>query len=82
MDGRLSKLIFWPDRDSLQKTMPLCFQESFGKNVAVIIDCFEIFIELPSNLQACTTTWSSYKLTTRLKYCFVVHHRVSSVTFL
>ena len=43
MDERLSRLIFWPDRDSLQKTMPQCFQESFGKRVAVIIDCFEIF---------------------------------------
>ncbi len=61
MDGRLSKLIVWPDRDSLQKTMPLCFQESFGNKVAVIIDCFEIFIERPSNLQARTATWSSYK---------------------
>ena len=61
MDERLSRLIFWPDRDSLQKTMPQCFQESFGKRVAVIIDCFEIFIERPSNLKARTTTWSSYK---------------------
>ena len=61
MDGRLSRVIFWPDRDGLQKTMPLCFQESFGKKVAVIIDCFEIFIERPSNLQARTATWSSYK---------------------
>ena len=61
MDGRLSRVIFWPDCDGLQKTMPLCFQESFGKKVAVIIDVFEIFIERPSNLQARTANWSSYK---------------------
>ena len=61
MDSRLRKLICWPDRDSLQKTMPLCFLKSFGKKVAVVIDCFEIFIERPSNLQARTATWSNYK---------------------
>ena len=29
--------------------------------VAVIIDCFEIFLERPSNLRARASTWSSYK---------------------
>ena len=51
----------WPDRDILQKTMPTCFQESFGKKVAIIIDCFEIFIDRPSNLSARASTWSNYK---------------------
>ena len=31
MDIRLRKLIVWLDRDDLHKTMPNCFQESFGK---------------------------------------------------
>jgi len=57
MDIRLQDLIIWPDRDS----MPLCFQESFGKKVAIIIDCFEVFIERPSNLRARASTWSNYK---------------------
>ena len=61
MDLRLQDLIIWPDRDNLQKTMPICFQESFGKKVAVIIDCFEIFIDRPSNLKARASTWSNYK---------------------
>ena len=61
MDIRLKSLIFWPDRDALQKTMPDCFQASFGKKVAVVIDCFEIFCERPSNLKARASTWSSYK---------------------
>jgi len=61
MDIRLKYLIYWPDRDALQKTMPVCFQDSFGKKVAIIIDCFEIFIERPSNLEARATTWSNYK---------------------
>ena len=56
MDIRLQDLIIWPDRESLRKTMPMCFQESFGKRVAVIIDCFEIFLDRPSNLQARAST--------------------------
>lgn len=61
MDIRLQDLIMWPDRESLRKTMPDCFQQSFGKKVAIIIDCFEIFLERPSNLQARAYTWSNYK---------------------
>ena len=49
MDVRLQDLIIWPDHESLQKTMPECFQQFFGEKVAIIIDCFEIFIERPSN---------------------------------
>ena len=61
IDKRLCGLILWPDREALQKTMPQSFQRSFGKKVAVILDCFEIFIERPSNLRARASTWSNYK---------------------
>ena len=61
MDIRLSPLIRWPDRESLRAAMPLCFQESFGKRVAVVIDCFEVFMERPTNLLARACTWSNYK---------------------
>ena len=61
MDIRLQDLIVWPDRDALRKTMPDCFQKSFGKKVAVILDCFEVFIERPSGLEARAMTWSNYK---------------------
>lgn len=50
MDVKPSPLISWPEREALWSTMPLCFQYSFGKKVAVIIDCFEVFIDRPSNL--------------------------------
>ena len=61
MDTRLSPLIHWPERAELWSTMPECFQYSFGKRITVIIDCFEIFIEKPSNLLARAQTFSSYK---------------------
>ena len=61
LDVRLKGLIFLPDRDALQKTMPECFRVSSESKVAVVIDCFEVFIELPSNLKARASTWSNYK---------------------
>ena len=36
---------------SFTKSMPECFQLSFGKDVGVNIDCFEVFMERPSNLE-------------------------------
>ena len=50
LDVRLSPLVSWPDREDLWRTMPQCFQDSFGKKVTVIIDCFEVFINRPSGL--------------------------------
>ena len=67
MDVRLKCLIIWPDRDSLRKTMPECFR-SLKKNVTVIIDCFEVFIERPSSLLPRTSTWSNYKHHNMVKF--------------
>lgn len=61
MDARISHLVFWPEREMLQKTMPISFRQAFGNKVAVIIDCFEVFIDTPSTLSAKAITWSSYK---------------------
>ena len=61
MDARLRPLIKWPEREELWRTMPQCFQYSFGKKTTVIIDCFEVFIDRPSNLMARAQTFSNYK---------------------
>lgn len=61
MDIRLSPLIVWPDRKDLHKTMPRCFMDAFRLKTTVIIDCFEIFIDRPSNLLARAQTFSNYK---------------------
>ena len=61
MDKRLFRFVYWPDRDQLWRTMPQCFQYAFGKKTTVVIDCFEVFIERPSNLLARAQTFSSYK---------------------
>ena len=61
MDVRLKFMISWPEREQLWQTMLMCFQYAFGKKVTVVIDCFEVFIERPSNLLARAQTFSSYK---------------------
>ena len=49
---RMKPLVFWPSREELQKSMPMQFRKHFGTKCAVIIDCFEVFIDRPSNLKA------------------------------
>ncbi|XP_068692761.1 uncharacterized protein [Montipora foliosa] len=61
LDARLAFLIRWPEREDLWQTMPQCFQVSFGNKTTVIIDCFEVFINRPSNLIARAQTYSNYK---------------------
>ena len=68
MNVRLAFLVTWPDRESLQKTMPFCFRPNYGLRVTSIIDCFELFIEKPSNLLAKLCTWSQYKHYNTAKY--------------
>jgi hypothetical protein len=69
LNDRLSSAcMIWPDRESLCETMPLCFRKSFGNKVTVIIDCFEIFIDKPSNVLARAETWSQYKHHNTVKF--------------
>ena len=58
---RLRPLIMWPGREEIISTTPVSFRQYFKTKVAVIIDCFEIFINKPSNLKARSATWSQYK---------------------
>lgn len=67
-DCRLKPYISWPDRISLQQTMPQAFFDSFGANVATVMDCFEIKIERPSSYEARSETWSQYKQSNTAKF--------------
>ena len=68
MSVRLNFLIQCPEHEELQATMPMVFQRNFGKKVAVIIECFEIFIERPSSLIATAMTWSNDKHHSTVKF--------------
>ena len=59
LDTKLKPFIKWPDREVLWLSTPACYRALFGKKV--VVDCFEIFIERPSNLEGRASTWSSYK---------------------
>ena len=61
MDVCLGPLVKWPERDNLYRTMPRCILDSFGRKTTVIIDCFEVCIDRPTNLLAWAQTFSSYK---------------------
>ena len=67
MRVQLSPLVKWPGREELMKTMLMEFRQNF-KQCVVVIDCFEVFIERPTNLKARVQTWSSYKYHNTAKY--------------
>ena len=81
MYTRLKFLIIWPEREELRCTMPSVFLKNFGNKVAVIIDCFEIFIHRPSSLIARAMTWSNYKHHHTVKYLIGVTPQ-GSVSFI
>ena len=81
MHESLKQLVYWLEREQLHKTMPLQFRQSFGLKVAIIIDCFEIFIERPSNLMDRAQTWSQYKRLNTIKYLIGITPQ-GSVSFL
>ncbi|XP_067132207.1 uncharacterized protein [Centruroides vittatus] len=78
---RLSRLIVWPERDVLQKTMPKEFKKTIGSKIAVIIDCFELFVERPSSLDARYLTLSQYKQHNTIKFLIGVTPQ-GSVSFI
>ena len=57
---RFQPLLFWPSRENLHKSMPLEFREVFGKKITIIIDCFEVQMENPSNQLAGAQVYSNY----------------------
>ena len=47
--------------------MPAEFRKTFSK-CAIMIDCFEVFIERPTSLMARAQTWSNYKKHNTVKF--------------
>ncbi len=64
---KTAHLIKWPDRDTLQLTMPTSFRKFF-KQCCIIIDCSEVYIERPTNLLARAQVWSNYKHHSTIKF--------------
>ncbi|XP_061196051.1 uncharacterized protein LOC133204344 [Saccostrea echinata] len=57
---------FWPSKDIIKEHMPTDFAKKFP-NTRIILDATEQPIHKPSNLEAQSKTWSSYKHKNTLK---------------
>lgn len=55
----LQVFVEWPGREELRKNIPQCFANFI--DVAVVLDCTEIFVQHPSNLTQQIVTYSYYK---------------------
>ena len=66
MYEKLSFLVSFQDRESIFQTIPTHIKEVYPR-LTCIIDCFEVFIESPQNLQAKQQCYSNYKKHSTLK---------------
>lgn len=71
MAQTLKPIIKWPTRKAILRKMPKCFKRKY-RQCLCIIDCTEIFIDIPNNLTARAQTWSNYKHHNTVKYLFGV----------
>lgn len=71
MSQHLSDCIVWLPRETIRRTLPKSFRESFPKTTC-IIDCSEIFIQRPFSLKARAQTWSTYKGNNTAKFLIAI----------
>ena len=60
-------LLMWPDRNIIRRNLLTMFRKYYPKCV-VIIDCAEVFIQMPSSLDNAAMCWSDYKHHSTMKY--------------
>lgn len=63
----LKPLIKWPSKGAIRKNMPKIFKCNL-KRCRCIINCTEVLIARPSNLNSRAQIWSNYKHTNTIKY--------------
>ena len=68
---KLKFLISWPSKEKLRSNMPPEFIATYP-NCCCIIDCSEIFIEMPTNYTARAQTYSDYKKHNTVKFLIAV----------
>lgn len=79
MSEVLRCMIFVPSQEKILATTPKRFKSV--KNLHSILDCSEIFIETPKDLNLQAATWSTYKHHNTLKFLISVAPN-SSITFI
>ena len=56
----LNGISIWPSREFISSTMPASFKANYPQT-RVIIDCTELFTEMPSEPRCQSATFSTYK---------------------
>ena len=59
-DVERGSIPIWASRGIVNQTMPACFKANYPA-ACIIIDCTELFIEIPSSFCAQSQMYSSYK---------------------
>nr|XP_054760877.1 uncharacterized protein LOC129267165 [Lytechinus pictus] len=67
----LKPLIHWPDKLSIQMTMPKSLQKKY-QHLRCTLDCTEVFIGRPRNLANQARTWSDYKKHNTVKFLVAI----------
>ena len=63
---KLKPLIFWPSKEAIRESLPKSLKHY--TNLRCTIDCSEIFIDRPRNLEIQALTWSDYKKHNTVKF--------------
>ena len=67
----LRPLIFWHNKQTVRAMLPRALCDKYP-NLRTTIDCTEIFIQRPKNLQTQCDTWSDYKKHNTIKYLVAI----------
>uniref|UniRef100_A0A8C6WRK7 THAP-type domain-containing protein n=1 Tax=Neogobius melanostomus TaxID=47308 RepID=A0A8C6WRK7_9GOBI len=69
LSSELECMVYWPSKEEVRNSLPTSFQLQMPK-VRCILDCTEVFIQRPRNLELQALTWSDYKKHNTIK-CLV-----------
>ena len=60
LHAQVRMLPVWASKETVIETMPKCFKDAYP-TTRVILDCTEIFIEMPTSYRSQSATFSNYK---------------------
>ncbi|XP_052079435.1 uncharacterized protein LOC127717711 [Mytilus californianus] len=61
LSSTIGSLVFNPSKEAVKTNLPPSFKGTKYIDVRHIIDCTEVFLERPNNLEVAAQTWSDYK---------------------
>ncbi|KAJ8049210.1 hypothetical protein HOLleu_01842 [Holothuria leucospilota] len=71
LSTELRPLIFWPDKEQVLKCIPGSLKSKYP-NLRCTVDCSEILIGRPRNLELQALTWSEYKHHNTVKFLIAI----------